>query len=88
MAPKKYPELALPPSGKLPPMKIMYKVLKSAALTSHQQLINGSWSKSNVESFLKVNGLNNTAICGILKCAGNCKELADLEMNPTRINNA
>jgi hypothetical protein len=33
--PKNYPEEALPPSGKLPPLKITYEKLKSAALLSH-----------------------------------------------------
>jgi len=86
--PKNYPEEALPPSGKLPPLKITYEQLKSAALLSHQQFINGSWSKSNVESFLKANGLNNNAISGILTCAGNSKELAELEKNCTKQHNA
>ncbi len=72
--PKNYPQDAFPPSGKLQPTKITYENLKSAALLCHQQFVTGSWSKSNVEAFLKTKGLNNTVISGILTRARNSTE--------------
>jgi len=86
--PNNYPEVDLQTTGKIAPMKLTYEMLKSAALRSHQEFVNGTWFKSNVESFLKVRGLNNTCISAILQCAGNCRLFTEMESNPMRIHDA
>jgi hypothetical protein len=82
--PPNYPiEVALP-SGKLSPKKLCYATLKSAVTASHENYVKGSWSKANVESYLKVTGLNSSAINSVMQCANNCKDLvAVLSLDPT-----
>jgi len=86
--PNNYPEEDVLTSGKIAPMKLTYEMLKCAALRSHQEFVHGTWSKSNVESFLKVRGINTACISAILHCADNCRRLTEMESNPMRIHDA
>jgi hypothetical protein len=75
----------IPEGYVLPPIKLSYAVMKYAVFTAHNEFTTGRWNKKNVESFLRVHGLNNEAIFYIIECATNCRLLAefdtDQEMN-------
>ncbi len=67
--PKDYPVEHIPEGNVLPPIKLSYAVLKYAVFTAHNEFITGRWNKKNVDSFLRVHGLNNEAIFSIMECA-------------------
>jgi hypothetical protein len=55
--PKDYP-IEHPPEGNvLPPIKLIYSVMKYALTTAHNESFTGTWNKKNIGSFLKVHNL-------------------------------
>ena len=79
--PKDYPIEHIPSGNLLSPIKLSYAVMKYAVFTAHNEFVTGSWNKKNVDSFLRVHGLNNEAIFSIMECATNCRLLAEFENN-------
>ena len=68
--PKDYPLLEIPSTGKLRPIKLSYNSMSRAIEEAHKKFVNRSWTAGNVESYLKVNGLNTSIIKNVTKLHG------------------
>jgi hypothetical protein len=73
LPPRNYPQCKVPLTGKFPPLKLTYSTLKQAVYDAHNFYVNGNWTTNNVQSYLRVHGINNDVITEILECAENCK---------------
>ena len=69
--PKDYPLLEIPSTGKLRPIKLSYNSMSRAIEEAHKKFVNRSWTAGNVESYLKVNGLNTSIIKNVTENAWN-----------------
>ncbi|MFY7881041.1 MAG: hypothetical protein ACOVR6_01995 [Fimbriimonas sp.] len=84
--PKDYPADHIPEGNVLSTKKLTYSMMKFAVTTAHNEFVSGRWNKKNIDSYLRVHGLNNEAIAAITECCMNCKLLADMESNPLLLN--
>ena len=76
-----YPENLVPPSGKLSTICMTYETMKHADITAHEGMVSENFSDKNVEAYMRMNGLNSEAIQSTIKCAGNCKIFAVIEVD-------
>lgn len=83
--PKDYPEEHIPPTNVLSPLQLSYDLLKAAVKNAHNGFCSGEWSKKNVDSYLRVHGLNNDAINSVIECATNAKLFHDIDTDPEKL---
>ena len=79
--PKDYPLLEIPSTGKLRPIKLSYNSMSRAIEEAHKKIVNRSWTAGNVESYLKVNGLNTSII---KKCYRKCMECTNIRRGSSK----
>jgi hypothetical protein len=83
--PKDYPEEHIPPTNVLSPVQLSYDLMKAAVKYANNGFCSGDWSKKNVDSYLRVHGLNNDAINSVIECATNTKLFRDIDTDPEKL---
>ena len=61
------------------PRKLTFQQLDQAVTTSHNHMVDGKWTKSETQSYLKSYGINTSAIEAITECAQNCHAIKNLD---------
>jgi hypothetical protein len=80
-APPNFPADEVPIGNLLSPIKLSYSILAGAVTKTHNKFLRGEWCKKNMESYLRIHGINTKSIHGIMECAVNAKVLQDIRLN-------
>ena len=76
--PPGFPDIPNHKGGLLRPRKLTYSVMNWAVVLTHENLVQGTWTKTAAELFLAYYGLNTKAQEQILRCAQNVRALIAL----------
>ena len=71
--PADFPVSKLPPSRRLPPLRLNYSSLTEVATETHDFLVDGTWSQKEAEAWLSYHCISGKLQNGIVENAMNCK---------------